>query len=127
VGGQDEISINKTEAVTSLVAQDGDTIIIGGLIQEDTSNSKDGLPFLSKIPIIGNLFGNTTDKKNRTELIILLTPHVIKTLQEAVDVTTGYVDRYEGSAKDKDINKFIQERSQQRKDSGNSDKKMPNK
>ena len=127
VGGQDEISINKTEAVTSLVAQDGDTIIIGGLIQEDTSNSKDGLPFLSKIPIIGNLFGNTTDKKNRTELIILLTPHVIKTLKEAVDVTTGYVDRYEGSAKDKDINKFIQERSQQRKDSGNSDKKMPNK
>jgi len=127
VGGQDEISINKTEAVTSLVAQDGDTIIIGGLIQEDTSNSKDGLPFLSKIPIIGNLFGNTTDKKNRTELIILLTPHVIKTLQEAVDVTTGYVDRYEGSAKDKDINKFIQERSQQRKDSSDSDKKMPNK
>ena len=85
------------------------------------------IPFLSKIPIIGNLFGNTTDKKNRTELIILLTPHVIRTLQEAVDVTTGYVDRYEGSAKDKDINKFIQERSQQGKDSGNSDKKMPNK
>ncbi|MFZ3136639.1 MAG: secretin N-terminal domain-containing protein [Thermodesulfovibrionales bacterium] len=127
VGGQDETSINKTEATTSLVAQDGDTIIIGGLIQEDVSKSKDGIPFLSKIPIIGNLFGNTTDKNTRTELIILLTPHVIKTLQEAVDVTTGYVDRYEGSAKDKDINKFIQERSQQGKDSGNSDKKMPNK
>lgn len=125
VGGQDETSINKTEATTSLVAQDGDTIIIGGLIQEDISKSKDGIPFLSKIPLIGNLFGNTTDKNTRTELIILLTPHVIKTLQEAVDVTTGYVDRYEKSAKDKEINKFIQERSQQGKDSGNSDKKMP--
>jgi len=127
VGGQDETSINKTEAVTSLVAQDGDTIIIGGLIQEDSSTAKDGLPFLSKIPIIGNLFGSTTNKKNRTELIILLTPHVIRTLQEAVDVTTGYVDRYEGSAKDKDTNKFIQERSQQGKGNSNSDKKVPNK
>lgn len=127
VGGQDETSINKTEATTSLVAQDGDTIIIGGLIQEDISKSKDGIPFLSKIPIIGNLFGNTTDKNTRTELIILLTPHVIKTLQDAVDVTNGYVDRYEGSAKDKEINKFIQERSQQGKDSSNSDNKIPNK
>jgi type II secretion system protein D len=127
VGGQDETSINKTEAVTSLVAQDGDTIIIGGLIQEDSSTAKDGLPFLSKIPIIGNLFGSTTDKKSRTELIILLTPHVIRNLQEAVDVTTGYVDRYENSAKDKDTNKFIQERSQQGKGDSNSDKKIPNK
>lgn len=127
VGGQEETSINKTEATTNLVAQDGDTIIIGGLIQEDISKSKDGIPFLSKIPIIGNLFGNTTDKNTRTELIILLTPHVIKNLQEAADLTNGYVERYGSSTKDKDINKFIQERSQQGKDSGNSDKKMPNK
>jgi type II secretion system protein D len=127
VGGQDETSINKTEATTNLVAQDGDTIIIGGLIQEDISKSKDGIPFLSKIPLIGNLFGSTTDKNTRTELIILLTPHVIKTLKEAADVTTGYVDRYQSGTKDKDINKFIQEKSQQEKDSGNSDKKMPNK
>ena len=115
VGGLDEISINKTEATTNLIAQDGDTIIIGGLIQEDVSKSKDGIPFLSKIPIIGNLFGNTTDKNTRTELIILLTPHVMKNQQEAGDVTSDYVDRYKGSTKDKDINKFLKERSQKEK------------
>jgi type II secretion system protein D len=118
VGGLDEISINKTEATTNLVAQDGETIIIGGLIQEDVSKSKDGIPLLSKIPIIGNLFGNTTDKNTRTELIILLTPHVIKTFKEAGSVTTDYVDRYKGSAKDKDIDGFIKERNQKEKSSG---------
>jgi len=123
VGGLDEISINKTEATTNLVAQDGDTIIIGGLIQEDVSKSKDGIPFLSKIPIIGNLFGNTTDKNTRTELIILLTPHVKKNQQEAGDVTSDYVDRYKGSTKDKDINKFLKERSQKEKSGGNAETK----
>ena len=123
VGGLDEISINKTEATTNLIAQDGDTIIIGGLIQEDVSKSKDGIPFLSKIPIIGNLFGNTTDKNTRTELIILLTPHVMKNQQEAGDVTSDYVDRYKGSTKDKDINKFLKERSQKEKSGGNAETK----
>jgi type II secretion system protein D len=123
VGGLDEISINKTEATTNLVAQDGDTIIIGGLIQEDVSKSKDGIPFLSKIPIIGSLFGNTTDKNTRTELIILLTPHVMKNQQEAGDVTSDYVDRYKGSTKDKDINKFLKERSQKEKSGGNTETK----
>ena len=126
VGGLDEISINKTEATTSLVAQDGDTIVIGGLIQEDVSKSKDGIPLLSKIPIIGNLFGNTTDKNTRTELIILLTPHVIKTLQDAGNVTSDYVDRYKGSTKDKDINGFIKEKGQKEKsgeEAGNRDSK----
>ncbi len=124
VGGLDEISINKTEATTNLVAQDGDTIIIGGLIQEDVSKSKDGIPFLSKIPIIGNLFGNTTDKNTRTELIILLTPHVMKNQQEAGDVTSDYVDRYKGSTKDKDINKFLKERSQKEQESGDEGSKV---
>jgi type II secretory pathway component GspD/PulD (secretin) len=125
VGGLDEISINKTEATTNLVAKDGDTIIIGGLIQEDVSKSKDGIPFISKIPIIGNLFGNTTDKTTRTELIILLTPHVMKNLQEAGDVTSDYLDRYKASTKDKDINKFIKERKGQgADDKGSKDSKQ---
>jgi general secretion pathway protein D len=124
VGGLEEITINKTEATTYLVAQDGDTIIIGGLIQEDVGKAKDGIPFLSKIPIIGNLFGSTTDNTTRTELIILLTPHVIKSLEEAGKVTTDYVDRYKGSTRDKDIDGFIKERSQRKqggKDKGDSD------
>jgi len=112
VGGLDEISIDKTETTTNLVAKDGETIIIGGLIREDVTKTKSGIPLLSKIPIIGNLFGTTTDNTLRTELIILLTPHVIRNQEEAADVTSDYVERFKGNTKDKAINEFIKERGQ---------------
>ncbi len=69
-----EIILNKTETTTSLVVQDGQTIVIGGLIREDTSRSRTGVPFLAKVPLLGWLFGNTEDDKSRAELIILTDP-----------------------------------------------------
>ena len=127
VGGLEEITIDKTETTTSLVAKDGETIIIGGLIREDVTKSKSGIPILSKIPIIGNLFGTTTNDNLRTELIILLTPHVIRDQQEAVDVTSDYVEKFKDSTKDKTINKFIKERrgkGQGADDKGSKDSKQ---
>ena len=118
IAGQSFASINKTEATTTLVAQDGETIIIGGLIREDVTKAKDGIPYLSKIPLLGNLFGTTTDNTTRAELIILLTPHVIKSAQDAGAVTSGYVDQYKGTTKDKEIDEFLKERSQQGKEGG---------
>ncbi len=109
VGGLDEVAIDKVEATSDMVAQDGETIIIGGLIREDTTHATSGIPFLSSIPIIGALFGSTNDTKIRTELIILLTPRVIRNERDAERVTQGYVKEYEATAKDKDINKFIRE------------------
>ncbi|OGW52360.1 MAG: hypothetical protein A2Y81_03340 [Nitrospirae bacterium RBG_13_43_8] len=100
IAGQAFSSINKTEAKTNLVAQDGQTIIIGGLIREDTTRGSAGLPFLSKIPILKYLFGSVQDDKHRNELIILLTPHVIRNIQEAKDVTSDYVDRITSSTKE---------------------------
>lgn len=117
VAGSKNITINKTEATTNLVAQDGETIIIGGLIREDASKSKDGIPLLSKIPIIGALFSNTTDSSTRTELIILLTPHVVKNQKEAGDVTSDYVNKFKGTTKDEQIDEFIKERGQKKQDS----------
>ncbi|MFN3480810.1 MAG: secretin N-terminal domain-containing protein, partial [Thermodesulfovibrionales bacterium] len=73
IAGQDFQSITKTEATTNLVAKDGETIVIGGLIREDTTKSRAGIPILSKIPILGFFFGNTIDETTRNELIILLT------------------------------------------------------
>jgi general secretion pathway protein D len=100
IAGQSFSSINKTEAKTNLVAQDGQTIIIGGLIREDVTRGSAGLPFLSRIPILKYLFGSVTNEKQRTELIILLTPHVVRNMQEAKDVTSDYVDRITGSTKE---------------------------
>ncbi|MBI5849121.1 MAG: hypothetical protein HZB31_14450 [Nitrospirae bacterium] len=102
--GSDQVVISKREATTNLVIQDGQTIVIGGLIQEDTSKSREGIPLLSKIPVLGYLFGSTTDKFARTELVILLTPHVIRNQVEAAKVSSDYLQRLNGI--DKEIIKF---------------------
>jgi len=112
IAGQEYESINKTEAATNLVAQDGETIIIGGLIREDATDSRAGIPFLSKLPILGYLFGSTIDENSRNELIILLTPRVIRNQQEAQEVTSDYINRYKGITKDDNVNEFIKDGKQ---------------
>jgi general secretion pathway protein D len=87
-------SINKIEATTNLVAQDGQTIVIGGLIREDTTHDRTGIPFLSKIPVIGWLFGTTNNNDTRNELVILITPRVIRSLADAADVTSDFIERH---------------------------------
>jgi len=87
ISGIESPSITNRKAETSLVVQDGQTIIIGGLIIDETSEVKSGVPFLSSIPLIGYLFGTTTTTDNKIELILLLTPHVITNFEE-VDLIT---------------------------------------
>lgn len=106
--------INKTEATTFLVAKDKQTIIIGGLIREDKNRSRTGIPFLSKIPILGYLFGSTTDSTDRVELVILLTPHVILTHDEAESITREYVDEFRKPDKKVTIEKLIEEKLPER-------------
>lgn len=95
------IILNKAEATTNVVVKDGETIVIGGLIREDTNKSRTGVPWLSKIPLFGYLFGNTTNDESRQEIIILLTPRVVKTPSEAKEVTSDYVDRITKTGKGK--------------------------
>jgi type II secretory pathway component GspD/PulD (secretin) len=107
IAGQEFQAINKTEATTNLVAQDGETIIIGGLIREDITKARAGIPFLYKIPIIGHLFGSTVNESTKNELIILLTPRVMKNIPEAGTITEDYLNRYKSSTKDEKIDSFI--------------------
>ncbi|OPY83065.1 MAG: Type II secretion system protein D precursor [Syntrophorhabdus sp. PtaU1.Bin153] len=95
------IILNKTEASTNVVVQDGETVVIGGLIREDKSKSRTGIPWLTKIPVLGYLFGDSTDENRRVEIIVLLTPRVIKTQAEARDLTSDYVDRMAKTGKDR--------------------------
>ena len=76
-GGIDSPSFTRRNVSTQVTVEDGDTIAIGGIILEANSEASSGLPGLSRIPYIGGLFGSKTYSKNRTELIIFLTPHVI--------------------------------------------------
>jgi general secretion pathway protein D len=103
--GTEQFVIRKREVTTNLVAQDGQTIVIGGLIDEQKTKSRAGVPFLYKIPILGYLFGSKIDDTTRTELIVLLTPHVIKNQAESSEVSSGYIKRMKEA--DKDIKNYI--------------------
>jgi type II secretory pathway component GspD/PulD (secretin) len=87
----------KREAETYMVAQDGQTIVIGGLISESKKNARTGLPFLSKIPILGYLFGYTDDQFARSEIIMLLRPRVVRNQKEAESLTDYYIHRLDKS------------------------------
>ena len=112
---EDQIIINKTDVSSNLVVQDSQTIIIGGLIREKISASNTGIPWLNKIPILGYLFGSTADVSTQTEIVILLTPHVMKSMQDVSDVTSEYTDRFsnvglekgKGKAPAGDLNKGL--------------------
>ena len=69
--------IIKREAETSVVLRDNQTLVLGGLIRTRRASTKQGIPWLSKIPVIGFLFGSTADRIERTELLLLITPRVI--------------------------------------------------
>ena len=69
--------IIKREAETSVVLRDNQTLVLGGLIRTRRTSTKQGLPWLSSIPVVGFLFGATVDRIERTELLLLITPRVI--------------------------------------------------
>jgi general secretion pathway protein D len=83
-------TITNRLAETSVVVQDGKTVVIGGIINNEGSSTQSGIPYLSKIPLLGYFFSNTNDKDSKRELIIMLTPHVIKDIGEASAVTDEY-------------------------------------
>lgn len=106
--------ITKREASTYMIAQDGQTIVIGGLIQQKTGKSRTGLPFLSKIPILGYLFGYTGDTFDRSEIVLLLTPRVVRNQTEAEKLSNYYIHRLDKNF-DTQINLNQPNRSREKK------------
>jgi len=68
---------NKAEVRTNIIVKDGETIVIGGLFRDKISNTRNQVPLLGDIPVVGEMFKKTSDITNRDEVIILLTPHII--------------------------------------------------
>ncbi len=88
-------AISQRQLQTQVAVQSGETLLLGGLIQDTRGNRQDGVPLLSRIPVVGNLFGSTTVKKDRTELIVLITPRVVSTIDEAREMTEDYSRQFE--------------------------------
>ncbi|MBN1344497.1 MAG: hypothetical protein JXQ73_17540 [Phycisphaerae bacterium] len=74
---------NKREAETSVTVKDGETVVIGGLITTENEHRESKLPIIGDIPGLGNLFRTTVSSKTKTELLIVLTPVVVKNEREA--------------------------------------------
>lgn len=89
--GQDSFpAFDTRQAETTAVVQDGDTLAIGGIIADNRKRDRSGIPYLMNIPVIGRFFGSTSDTVERTELIMLITPHVIRNREESGKITEDF-------------------------------------
>ncbi len=82
-GGGTNPNISTRKARTVVNVASGETMVLAGLIQNDSNSGSQGLPLLSKIPIIGGLFGTQSFSRNRSELVILITPVVISNPEDS--------------------------------------------
>ena len=106
-GGIQSPSIQKRSISTQVVVGDGETIALGGIIQEDRGITKTRVPLLGDIPYLGALFGNTAISSHRTELIVLLTPTVIRDANEAGRATAEF------RGKLKDLERLLREEQEE--------------
>ena len=86
-------TVSQRSIQTHVAVQSGKTLVLGGLIQDQDGGGNTGLPYLSRIPVLGALFGTQSVTKVRNELVILITPRVINNPEEASDVTQEYRKR----------------------------------
>lgn len=88
------IILNRT-ITTEVVAGDGQTVLLGGLIKENKSQTVTRVPLLGSIPILGYLFKTTSKGSDRTELVIMITPHIIRNTQQIDEMRDAIFESFE--------------------------------
>jgi general secretion pathway protein D len=89
--------ISTRSVQTQLLIKDGQTVALGGLTDRQRDSNRGGIPVLSRIPLLGGLFGHTARNSNETELFLFLTPHVIRNDAEADSLTNPMLKRAESA------------------------------
>lgn len=89
--------ISTREASTQVLVRDGQTIMLGGLQDQQQDRSRTGVPFLSGLPLIGALFGSTSRTDSHTELYLFITPRILRSDEDADRMTAPHLP--EGGAK----------------------------
>ena len=92
----DAPTIQQRQIESTVAINSGETIVLGGLIQDTQTNAESGIPILHRIPLLGKLFGQTRDEVRRTELLVMITPRVIRNRNEAKDVTEEFKRKLRG-------------------------------
>ena len=88
--GLNSPTISRRAARSLVTVRSGDTTVLGGLIQENRTTQSSGIPFLSKIPVIGALFGTQDYTKRKTELVVLITPRIAPNVGQAKAVSDEF-------------------------------------
>ncbi len=91
-------SFLKRSVESTVAIQSGDTIILGGLIQDNKDQGDSGVPFLHRIPVLGGLFGAKTDSSNRTELLVTISPRAINQYQDFGKIGDEFRHKMQGVA-----------------------------
>jgi general secretion pathway protein D len=99
VGGIQSPSFSRRNVSTQVTLQDGDTIAIGGIISETDTEASAGVPGLHRIPILGHAFGSKSRSKERTELVVFMTPRVIYDTNEVTEASEELKSRLRRIAK----------------------------
>ena len=84
-------SIFERKVTTEVVAGDGQTVMLGGLISEDNSTNASAVPVLGDIPILGHLFRTDSESKSKTELVILVTPKIVTNVNDWTRVQDSFL------------------------------------
>ncbi len=92
----DAPTIQLRQLESTVAINSGETIVLGGLIQDTETKAESGIPILHRIPLLGKLFGQTRDEMRRTELLIMITPRVIRNRNEAKEVTEEFKRKLRG-------------------------------
>ncbi|WP_305806209.1 type II secretion system secretin GspD [Stenotrophomonas sp. YIM B06876] len=88
------VRINTRRMKTEAAVNTGDTVMLAGLIEDSVGNGSSGLPGLSRLPVIGGLFGRKSQNSRRSEVIVLLTPTIVRNPQEARNLTDEYGSKF---------------------------------
>jgi general secretion pathway protein D len=94
VQGASDLITNKRELTTSVMVPDGGLLVLGGLTSEETGESMQGVPGLSRIPLLGNLFKSRASKHTKRNLMIFLRPRILRDEATQASITSeryGYL------------------------------------
>jgi general secretion pathway protein D len=104
-GQATDLVLTKRTADTSVVVKDKDTVVIGGLIQDEEDVTESKVPYLGDIPGLGWLFKSTSKERKKTNLIIVLTPRIIRGAEEQAEVTSSQKQKFKDAVRmDKPFN-----------------------
>ncbi len=105
--GLNSPTFNDRVVKTRVVVQDGQTIGIAGLISDNVSKSNTGIPYLRNLPYLGFLFGNQVNTRQRQELIVMITPHVVHDQRDALALTRDLKQELPDAASVPDYTRYV--------------------